>query len=121
MNGMAFTFVLLFLVIAMIFVLSRALQWPASGVILLRDGGESPLDEQRERLAISQYRDSFRLVIAAGIVGLGLWALAVSSLLFQWRVSSITQVISVVAAAGDSALFGYFVRVWRECRAYAKR
>ena len=109
----------------MIWLLIEAARWPIGGSIVMGESsvgvGQDRLDAERKRLALAQYKWSFILVIASGGVALTLWAGAVGFQLFGVRSATAGKVAAGILLVGSSTLFGYFIRIWRECRREIRR
>lgn len=118
-NMLAVMSVLLYVAIAYMGV--RAWRWEAGGLVILSAEHEDVLVKERMKISLEQYRSSFRLVIAAGATALFFWAIAVAMLLLDLELSVGAATVELIGAAGGSALFGYFLRVWRECRRNARQ
>jgi hypothetical protein len=73
--------------------------------------------------ALAEYRNtlrhqtvmSFWVILAAGSVAMGVLTCGLLKGLFFGPADSVTYVVGIVAGLGDSALFGYLLRIWREC------
>jgi tetrahydromethanopterin S-methyltransferase subunit B len=98
---------------------SCILGWAAyrfySGPALITLGGrESQHMRSVQRTLLKQYNVAFGLVVGSGIIALCFLA---SGLYLLWSENSqmafAVKALGVVCGLGDSALFAYFVKVWR--------
>jgi hypothetical protein len=89
--------------------------WTTLNRYIITLGSEKRELDQLIRFALlKQHRAAFALVIAGGITA-GLLAVAcVIIMLFVPRATEADKVLSLMCAIGDSALFRYYMQVWRE-------
>jgi uncharacterized Tic20 family protein len=70
-------------------------------------------DRQIKLLLLQQLKISFWLVIASGVVALLILVGVFSLIFFDNNHDAIGKIAGIVCGFGDSALFAYFYKVWR--------
>lgn len=82
--------------------------------LLVLDRDDQEFDELLRAALLKQHKVAFTMLVAAGATAGVLLAASIALLIIGTSTSTLDKAVAVLCAIGDSALFGYYLQVWRE-------